>query len=74
MNKLSDKKLELLKSNKEKEIDFTITLHGRGTTISEAWDDAVESFTMDPGQGYEEDVTEVEEAEGWDDEDTDEPT
>jgi hypothetical protein len=63
MKELTIGQKKLLESDKEKEIDFTIVLHGRGRTVEEAWDEAVESFTMDPGAGFYEDITEVEEVE-----------
>ena len=32
---------------------FTVTLQGSGTTPEEAWEDAVEAFTQDPGEPHE---------------------
>lgn len=32
-----------------KTFEFTVILRGTGDTESEAWDDAVEAFTDDPG-------------------------
>ena len=31
---------------------FTITLQGEGDTPEDAWEDAVESFTQDPGEPH----------------------
>jgi hypothetical protein len=32
---------------------FTVTLRGSGDTPEEAWEDAVEAFTQDPGEPHE---------------------
>ena len=39
-----------LKRGDKKIFEFTVILRGRGSTESEAWDDAVQSFTGDPGE------------------------
>ncbi len=40
--------------------EFTVTLQGIGEDIEQAWQDAVETFTLDPGWYDEDGVKEVE--------------
>ena len=42
---------------------FSITIIGTGDTADEAWDDATEAFSMDPGSTPEESEYTVEEVE-----------
>jgi len=41
--------------------EFTITLGGSGDTVEEAWEDAIEAFSLDPGVPPKEYTTEEEE-------------
>jgi len=42
-----------------KRYEFTVRLCGHGDTPEQAWIDAVESFGLDPGIPFEDDVEEI---------------
>lgn len=40
-------------------IDFKVMLRGKGKTFSEAWMDASESFSLDPGSSPDDNVSDI---------------
>ena len=45
----------------EKRVEFKVTLVGRGHSVQEAWEDAIESFQNDPGAPDDEEYKVMEE-------------